>query len=267
LPVHSLQRAEVVDHALGTFEHFPQPRRRQIQRRLLHGTVGGRQRKPRYPRRGQRSLIHWLGLHQQLVRGRGAYNVILIGSNDFDLQTAVQSGQERKFRDPVSWIQWRRGWLEIPPSRRAIQPPAVGKSDGRFEPQRANVGHARSRTEQLDGMPAFADPKRTLRFPLGRAGLPTAGDRGEAGMHALAVQMDFDGPRIMGRIQRDQRVLGGDGNLDVVFGLVGQHAGVPDAGVAVRVGLPRQADSHIAAIEPIRTNRQTGNGRFGGQRA
>ena len=115
-------------------------------------------------------------------------------------------------------------------------------------------------------MLALRDAQFELRFPFCAAGLPTPGDRGKAGMHLLTVQVDLDWSRPCGRIQSHKRVLGRDREINVVLRLIRQHACIPNTGKLVGVRLAWQADSHVAAIEPIGTDCQAGHGRLLGAR-
>ena len=99
--------------------------------------------------------------------------------------------------------------------------PAVREGDVGLQPKRADVRHAGPRAQQLDGVNALGDPQRALRCPLGRRCLPAARDGRKAAMDLLAVQVDIDRPGAMRRVQRHETVLGRDGELDLVLGLVG----------------------------------------------
>ena len=72
----------------------------------------------------------------------------------------------------------------------------------------------------------------------------------------LLVQADLDRARLRGGVQGRQRVVGGDGELDLVLRPVRQLARVPDAGRPVGIRLAREAHPDVAAVEVPRLDRE-----------
>ena len=112
-------------------------------------------------------------------------------------------------------------------------------------------------------MPAGGDVYGTLRLPPSGAGLPASGHPGQSAVYLLAVKVNVDRPRRLRRVECRQHVVGRDGEVEVVLGLVRLRSGVPNTCIAVGVPLA-VAHADVAPIEPIGPNRETRRG-LGGE--
>ena len=59
------------------------------------------------------------------------------------------------------------------------------------------------------------------------------------------------------RAEYDKLVVGGDGEVQVVFGLVRHHPAIDDAGILARIAPCHAASIHVAAIKPVAPDGET----------
>ena len=95
----------------------------------------------------------------------------------------------------------------------------------------------RALAAQRDRVRAARDGQRALLLPVGRRRVPVPRRAFESDVYRLLVQPDFDRASLGGGVQSRQRVVGGDGEFDLVLRPIRQLARVPDARRPVGVRL------------------------------